>query len=118
MKRNFSLTRTRDFARVKKEGKTRHHKFVVLAFIQNNMEYSRAAFVASKAVGNAVTRNLIKRRMKACITSSWNNIKIGWDLVFYARSAGALASYNDWQGAIKYLLRHADLFNDNQINAN
>ena len=109
MKRNFSLTRTRDFARVKKEGKTRHHKFVVLVFISNNMEYSRAAFVASKAVGNAVTRNLIKRRMKACVADSWSNVKSGWDLVFYARTAGAMASYNDLQEAIGLLLIKAGL---------
>ena len=109
MKRNFSLTRTRDFARVKKEGKTRHHKFVVLAFIQNNMEYSRAAFVASKAVGNAVTRNLIKRRMKACVADSWSNVKSGWDLVFYARTAGTIASYNNLREAISVLLLEAGL---------
>jgi len=109
MKRNFSLTRTRDFARVKKEGKTRHHKFVVLVFIPNDMEYSRAAFVASKAVGNAVTRNLIKRRMKACVADSWSNVKSGWDLVFYARNAGTTASYNNLREAISVLLLKADL---------
>jgi len=112
MKRNFSLTRTRDFARVKKEGKTRHHKFVVLVFIPNNMEYSRAAFVASKAVGNAVTRNLIKRRMKACVADSWSNVKSGWDLVFYARTAGTIASYNNLREAISVLLLNADLIID------
>jgi ribonuclease P protein component len=112
MKRNFRLTRTKDFTRVKKEGKTRHHKFVVLVFIPNNMEYSRAAFIASKAVGNAVTRNLIKRRMKACVANSWSNIKSGWDLVFYARTAGAMASYNDLQEAISVLILKAGLIID------
>ena len=112
MKRNFRLTRTRDFARIKKEGKTRHHKFVVLVFIPNNMEYSRVAFIASKAVGNAVTRNLIKRRMKACVANSWSNVKSGWDLVFYARTSGIMASYNDLQEAISVLILKAGLIID------
>ena len=112
MKRNFRLTRTRDFTRVKKEGKTRHHKFVVLVFIPNNMEYSRAAFIASKAVGNAVTRNLVKRRMKACVAKSWSNVKTGWDLVFYARTAGAMTSYNDLREAIRVLILKAGLIID------
>lgn len=112
MKRNFRLTQTKDFTRVKKEGKTRHHKFVVLVFAPNNMEYSRTAFVASKAVGNAVTRNLVKRRMKACVANSWSNVKSGWDLVFYARNAGALASYNDLWEAISVLLIKAGLIID------
>ena len=112
MKRNFRLTRTKDFARVKKEGKSRHHKLAVLVFIPNNKEYSRAAFVASKAVGNAVIRNLIKRRMKACVANSWSNIKSGWDLVLYARTAGAMASYSDLQEGISVLLSNAGLIID------
>jgi ribonuclease P protein component len=112
MKRNFRLTRTRDFTRVKKEGETRHHKFAVLVFVPNNMEYSRAAFVASKAVGNAVTRNLVKRRMKACVENLWSNVKSGWDLVFYARTAGAMASYNNLQESISVLLLKANLIID------
>jgi len=109
MKRNFRLTQTRDFTRVKKEGKSRHHKFVVIGFISNKLEYSRVAFVASKAVGNAVTRNLVKRRMKACVNNSWSSVKSGWDLVFYARTACAEASYSDLQEAIGALLLKTDL---------
>ena len=112
MKRNFRLTRTRDFTRVNKEGKKRHHKFVVLVFIPNSMEYSRVAFVASKAVGNAVTRNLVKRRMKACVANLWSDVKSGWDLVFYARTAGAKASYNNLQEAISVLILKAGLIID------
>jgi len=109
VKRNFRLTRTKDFTYVKKEGKSRHHKLAVLVFIPNNKEYSRAAFVASKAVGNAVTRNLIKRRMKACVADSWSNVKSGWDLIFYARTVGTIASYNNLQEAISILLLEAGL---------
>ena len=109
MKRNFRLTQSRDFARVKKEGISNHHKLTVLVFLQNNKEYSRAAIVASKAVGNAVTRNLVKRRMKACVANFWNNVKPGWDLIFYARTACTTASYNDLQEAISLLLAKADL---------
>jgi len=112
VKRNFHLTQTKDFTRVKKEGKSRHHKLAVLVFIPNNMEYSRVAFVASKTVGNAVTRNLVKRRMKACVADSWSNVKLGWDLVFYARTAGTLASYNNLQEAISVLLKKAGLIID------
>jgi ribonuclease P protein component len=118
MKRKFRLTQARDFKILKNDGKSKHHKLAILVYMPNDLGYSRVACVTSKAVGNAVTRNLIKRRMKACITSSWDNIKIGWDLVFYARSAGVFASYNDWHEAVKILLQHAGLLNDNQIDAN
>ena len=110
MKRNFRLTQARDFIRIKNDGKSKHHKLVVLAYIPNDLDYSRMACVTSKALGNAVMRNLVKRRMKTCVANSWSKIKSGWDLVLYARSAGASASYNDWHEAIDDLLQHAGLF--------
>ena len=109
MKRNNHLTRTKEFTRVKEKGKSRHHKLIILEFIPNNLDFSRAAFVASKTVGNAVTRNLIKRRMKACMANYWSNVKSGWDLVFYARNASTKASYNELQVAISELLSKAGL---------
>ena len=112
MKRNFRLTRRKEFARVKEKGKSRHHKFIILEFVPNNLNYSRAAFVASKSVGNAVIRNHVKRRMKACVANSWSNIKSGWDLVFFARNASIKASYNDLREAISGLIIKADLFVD------
>ena len=83
MKRNFRLSQARDFQHIKKDGKSKHHKLVVIAYIPNDLDFSRMACVTSKAVGNAVIRNLVKRRMKACVKSSWSKIKSGWDLVFY-----------------------------------
>jgi hypothetical protein len=50
--------------------------------------------------------------MKACVANSWSNIKSGWDLVFYARTAGAMASYNDLQEAISVLILKAGLIID------
>jgi ribonuclease P protein component len=118
MKRKFRITQARDYKLLKNDGKSEHHKLAVLVYIPNNLGYSRMNCVTSKAVGNAVTRNLIKRRMKACITNSWDNVITGWDLVFYARSAGTFASYNDWHEAVKKLLQNAGLFKNYQIDAN
>jgi len=112
MKRNFRLTRTRDFNTIKKEGSSRRNKFVVLAYMRNGRDASRTAFVTSKSVGNAVTRNLVKRRMRACVANAWSEIELGWDLVFYARTAVSSASYKELQGAIYQLLERAGLIID------
>ena len=107
MKRIFHLTRQRDFLRVKQDGKTIHHNLVVLAYTKNGMDVSRFAVVASKKVGNAVTRNQIRRRIKACLQEYWYSLKPGWDLIFYSRTPVVEADYQEISKAIKHLLIQA-----------
>ena len=107
MKRIFHLTQKKDFLRVKQDGRTIHHNLVVLAYAQNGMGVSRFAVVASKKVGNAVTRNRIRRRIKACLQESWQSVKPGWDLIFYSRTPVNEANYQEINKAIKHLLEKA-----------
>ena len=107
MNRKFHLTQANDFVRVKQNGSVIHHNLVVLAYTQNNLDISRTAVVASKKVGNAVTRNRVRRRIKACLKNNWRNVKPGWDLVFYSRSVIVYADYQEIDDAIKHLLLSA-----------
>jgi len=80
---------------------------MVLVYAKNELDYSRAAVVASKKVGNAVTRNRVKRRINACLHENWKCIKPGWDFIFYSRSAIVNADYQAIQNAIMHLLQNA-----------
>jgi ribonuclease P protein component len=107
VKRIFHLTRQKDFLRVKQDGKTIHHNLVVLAYTQNDTEVSRFAVVASKKIGNAVTRNRVRRRFKACLQEYWHSLKPGWDLIFYSRTPVVEADFQEIKIAIKHLLTQA-----------
>ena len=107
MNRKFSLTQTKDFDRVKKNGFSVHHSLVILVYTQNELDISRAAIVASKKIGNAVTRNRVKRRIKACLHDYWNQVKPGWDLIFYSRAAAVGVDFQDLKNAIEHLLKKA-----------
>jgi len=65
--------------------------------------------VASKAVGNAVVRNFIKRRIKSCLARYSNRIKKNSDLVFFARKDIVSADFQEICTAIENLLTKADL---------
>ncbi|WFF02152.1 ribonuclease P protein component [Micromonospora sp. WMMD964] len=54
---------------------------------------SRAGFVVSKAVGNAVTRNRVRRRLRALVRERLVDLPPGSTLVVRALPAAAQASY-------------------------
>lgn len=109
MKREFRLTRSKDIKRVRETGKTVHHPLVVLVHSTSDELKTRVAIVASKAIGNAVTRNLVKRRLKSCLRHHIAAIKGNTDLVFYARKEIVQASFEEVCLAITDLLTKADL---------
>ena len=67
----------------------------------------RVGFVVSKAVGNAVVRNLTKRRLRASIATRLPGIPSGVDLVVRANPAAAQASYADLDLALERQLTTA-----------
>jgi len=66
--------------------------------------------VASRNIGNAVKRNFVKRRLKACIHFVWSDIKPGWDMILYAKSRIHDANFDEIEKAVNELLQRAGLF--------
>ena len=89
MKDNSELTlrKQKDFSRVYKKGKSKGSKYVVVLYRNNNLGYTRTAFVSSKKVGNSVQRNRSRRLMRESYYSVRNNIKEGYDIIFVARNS-------------------------------
>lgn len=59
----------------------------------NDLPYSRVGYAVSRRVGSAVTRNLVKRRLRAIIQDL--PITPGFDIVATPQPASATASYRD-----------------------
>jgi len=112
VKKENRLTQSKDFERVKNVGKRIYHPLLVLVYTRNEGQQTRAAVVASKAIGNAVVRNKIKRRLKSCLDRIWHNISRQWDLVFYSRAAIVDANITEICSAIEYLLLEAGVLGE------
>lgn len=109
MKHRFRLTRSTDFKRVRRLGKSYAHPLVVLVALRNETGDLHIGVTASRTVGHAVERNRVRRRLKACFDEFLSNIRPGWDLVAVARQPIVQAEYSAIRSGIARLLEQAGL---------
>jgi ribonuclease P protein component len=110
VQRNFRLTRSEDFKRVRRDGKSYAHPLVVLIVQNSDQPRVRVGVAAGKSVGTAVSRNRAKRLLREAMRTLLRNIASGSDLVLIARPALALATLADAQRALENLLQRAKIF--------
>lgn len=70
---------------------------------------TRVGFSVSKRVGNAVTRNRVKRRLREAVRHALADLPPGWDMILVARSAAATADYTTLNTTVRELLARARL---------
>jgi ribonuclease P protein component len=111
VQRNFRLTRSEDFKRVRRDGKSYAHPLVVLIVQNNDQPRVRVGVAAGKAVGTAVYRNRTKRLLREAMRTLIPDIASGSDLILIARPALASATLADTQSALLNLLQRAKVLN-------
>ena len=89
------LTRTAEFERVRRENKVWKGSLITLgiAAAADEKDPMRAGIIASRRVGNAVTRNRTRRRIREIVRKHQHKIISGVWLVIITSSRGARASY-------------------------
>lgn len=78
-----------DFRRVSREGVRVGRRTLVVHVVPRTCPPSRAGFVVSKAVGNAVTRNRVKRRLRHLVAEAFSGVDAPMDVVVRALPGAA-----------------------------
>jgi ribonuclease P protein component len=107
MKADQRLRRRNDFAAVYRNGRIQSNQLLVLRFLPTDRETTRFGFVVGRAVGSAVLRNRVRRRLREAARSL--DIQPGFDIVMGVRKAAAEASFQALRDALAQLLRRAGL---------
>jgi ribonuclease P protein component len=115
VQRQFRLTRSTDFKRVRRFGKSYAHPLIVLIKHPNEVNISRFGVAAGRSIGNAVERNRSKRRIREIIRIQIPKIQTGWDIIFLARQPMKDASFAELQAAVDQLIERAGISLNNDV---
>ena len=103
------LTSSKDFQRVRRDGRSWSHPLVVLIACRNEGAPSRIGITAASGMAGAVARNRAKRRLRAAVRLAETQIAAGWDIVLIARPALVNGQWPEILGALETLLRRGKL---------
>jgi ribonuclease P protein component len=85
------LVRRSEYDAVYRAGKRRSSSHFTIFLRANDLPLSRFGFSIKKALGGAVVRNRIRRRLREMVRCHRQEIPVGWDFVMHPKSSVAKA---------------------------
>ncbi len=107
MKRHARLQGRGRFSQIYREGSTWSHRLLVLKVLPNGLPESRFGFAVGKALGGAVVRNHLRRRLREIVRHT--PTRPNWDAIFIARGGTVGATFPELAEAASELLGRAGL---------
>ena len=109
--------RSADFEAVYRAGGRKASGQFVLFFRANGADSSRFGSSVKKAIGGAVVRNRIRRRIREIIRRNRGEIPSGWDVVIHPRRSVAQSAFVPLEAELIGLMRQIGQSNAQQSNA-
>ncbi|MCL1697650.1 MULTISPECIES: ribonuclease P protein component [unclassified Lysinibacillus] len=108
MKKRQRVKKNDDFQKVFKKGKSfANRQFVVYFLEKEGQTEFRVGLSVSKKLGNAVTRNQIKRYIRQSIHELKDELKPNMDYVIIARQPAATMDFQEVKQSLQHVLRIA-----------
>jgi ribonuclease P protein component len=85
--REARLVRKNEYDAVYRNGKRLSSSHFTLFVRPNDLSLSRFGFSIKKALGGAVVRNRIRRRLREMVRCNRQEIPAGWDFVMHPKSS-------------------------------
>lgn len=104
MDRKFSLKDKKIINQIYNEKNGIKNFYFNLFYIPNNLDHIRIALSVGRKFGNAVSRNLIKRRIRATLHPYLKQLK-NVDLLFVIKPTSNKLNFNDIQLLVTKLLK-------------
>ena len=99
------LVRKADFDAVYRHGKRRSSSHFTVFLKANGLPQSRFGFSIKRALGGAVVRNRIRRRMREVVRLHCQEISAGWDFVIHPKKNVERAAFAAMENDLLRLLK-------------
>jgi len=101
------LRKNREFQSVYRYGKSYANRYMVLYVLSVKEPQSKVGFAAGKRLGNAVTRNRLKRLLRETYRLNQNQLKTKHNLLLVGRKSATTVKYAVVERAFKALCKKA-----------
>jgi ribonuclease P protein component len=110
LKKQYRLRDSGDFQKVFQKGKSAaNRQFVAYMLQKEGQDQLRIGISVSKKIGNAVTRNKVKRKIREALRHQLANIKQKGDLVIIAREPVVQMEYQELSVCLIHCLNKAKI---------
>jgi ribonuclease P protein component len=103
------LRRRADFDEIGRRGRAQSTPLLVLRSLRTGRGETRVGLSTPRALGGAVQRNRIRRRMRELIRGRIGRIGPGWDLLLIVRPLATKASWDELGTTLDELLRRSGI---------
>lgn len=108
-KKVLTLKKNKEFRFVYQKGKPYYAKDLIL-LTKKSGNSLRVGFTVSKKVGNAVKRNLVRRRLKEAYRSILEELSEGREMIFVAKKNAASVPFSDLLAQMRALFARSGAF--------
>ena len=112
MKRAWTLKENYEFRRVYQRGSSAVNGSMVVYCRKNRLGRTRLGITASTKIGNAVTRNRARRRLREVYRLNSPRLRSGWDIILVARGRTLTAPWKELNETFLRLCRKLNLLGD------
>lgn len=107
MNKQQRIKKNTEFQRIFKKGKSFANRQFIVYVLKNDQPEFRVGLSVSKKVGNAVTRNRIKRYIRQTFLELKDDVQPNADYVIIARQQAANLDFHESKKSLEHVLKIA-----------
>jgi len=112
VRKEYRVKKNNEFQEAFKKGKSfANRQFVIYSLKKPEQSHFRIGLSVSKKIGNAVTRNQVKRYIRQAFHELENDIEHDYDYIIIARKPTADMGFHDIKKSLIHVLKLSKVFN-------
>lgn len=117
MKKDYRIKKNKDFQLIFKNGHSfANRQFIVYLYENKDIHHFRLGLSVSKKIGNAVTRNQVKRYIRQAFLELADYINPSYDYIVIARKPASDMNFHQVKSSLEHVLKIAKVLPKNFSN--